>query len=113
MVKQKLPLNIALEGNSPSVILSAVEAGLGFAALPFCSACRLYREGRVTLAPITELQVLWTFIQAREQPLSTAGERLKAFLQETIAERVALGSWRFAKLVCQPGAAHAMTTMSK
>jgi LysR family nitrogen assimilation transcriptional regulator len=99
MAERKLPLSIAFEGNSPSFILMAVESGLGFTALPFCSAYRLHREGRVTLAPISELEVSWTFVHAREQPLSTAGERLQALLRETVAGQVASGNWRFARLL--------------
>lgn len=99
MAERKLPLKIALEGNSPTLVMMAVEAGLGFSALPFCSAYRAHREGRVTLAPIAGVEVSWTFIQSREQPLSTAGERLKALLRETVASQIKSGAWRFAKLV--------------
>jgi LysR family transcriptional regulator, nitrogen assimilation regulatory protein len=99
MAERKLPLKIGLEGNSPTFVLMAVESGLGLTALPFCSAYRLYREGRVTLASIAGVDVSWTFIQSREQPLSTAGERLKALLHETAASQVASGTWRFANVL--------------
>jgi LysR family nitrogen assimilation transcriptional regulator len=99
MARRKLPLNVVMEGNSPNFILSAVEAGLGFTALPFCSAYRLHLDGRLALAPIKNLQVTWTFIQARDQPLSTAGERMKELLRETVTERIALKQWRFARML--------------
>jgi LysR family nitrogen assimilation transcriptional regulator len=99
MAERKLPLNVAFEGNSPNFVLMAVEAGLGFTTLPFCSAYRLHSEGRVTLAPVDGLEVSWTFIQAREQPLSAAGEKLKGLLRETVAGQLAAGNWRFAKLM--------------
>jgi len=99
MAEQKLPLKIGLEGNTPTLVLTAVESGLGFTALPFCSAYRLYREGRVTLAPIRDVDVSWTFIHAREQPLSTAGERLKALLRDTMVGQVESGTWRFARIL--------------
>jgi LysR family transcriptional regulator, nitrogen assimilation regulatory protein len=99
MAERKFPLDIAFEGNSPNLILLAVEAGLGFTALPFCSAYRFFRDGRVTLAPIDELEVSWAFVQSREQPLSTAGELLKATLRETVGSQIAAGNWQMARLV--------------
>jgi LysR family transcriptional regulator, nitrogen assimilation regulatory protein len=102
MAKRKLPLNIGLEINSPSFALAAVEAGLGYTTFPFCSAYRLHGEGRVVLAPIPEMQVSWTFIQARDQLLSVAGERLKELLLETIVGQVTSGTWRFATMKQTP-----------
>ncbi|RXG99345.1 LysR family transcriptional regulator [Bradyrhizobium zhanjiangense] len=99
MAERKFPLDIAFEGNSPTLIMLAVEAGLGFATLPFCSAYRFLRDGRVSLAPIRHLDVSWAFVQSREQPLSTAGKQLKATLRETIASQIASGDWALAKLL--------------
>jgi LysR family nitrogen assimilation transcriptional regulator len=99
LAERKLPLNIAFEGNTPHLVMHAVEAGLGYAALPFCSAYRFQREGRVAVAPIDRLQVSWAFVQSREQPLSTAGETLKKVLRETVEARIASGDWPGAKVV--------------
>jgi LysR family nitrogen assimilation transcriptional regulator len=93
MAERKLPLNVAFEGNTPHLIMHAIEAGLGYTTLPFCSAYRFYREGRVAVAPIDQLRVSWAFVQSREQPLSTAGEVLKNVLRETVASRIASGEW--------------------
>lgn len=100
MAERKLPLTVAFEGNTPHLVMHAVEAGLGYTTLPFCSAYRLYRERRVAVAPIDQLQVSWAFVQSREQPLSTAGEVLKNVLRETVESRIASGDWPGAKLVC-------------
>jgi LysR family transcriptional regulator, nitrogen assimilation regulatory protein len=99
MAERKLPLNVAFEANTPHLIMHAIEAGLGYTTLPFCSAYRFYREGRVALAPIDQLRVSWAFVQSREQPLSTAGEILKNVLRETVASRIASGDWPGAELV--------------
>ena len=99
MAERKLPLNVAFEGNTPHLVMHAVEAGLGYATLPFCSAYRFYCDGRVAVAPIDQLEVSWAFVQSREQPLSTAGEVLKNVLRETVQSRVACGDWTGAKLV--------------
>jgi LysR family nitrogen assimilation transcriptional regulator len=99
MAERKFPLSIAFEGNSPTLIMLAVEAGLGFAALPFCSAYRFFNEERVTLAPIDQLIVSWAFVQSREQPLSTAGEQLKVTLRETVSSQIGSGAWPAAKLL--------------
>ncbi len=99
MADRKLPLNVVMEGNSPTFILNAVEAGLGFTALPFCSAYRLARDGQLSVAPIRHLRVRWTFIQSRDQPLPLAGEHMKALLRQTVAERIASQEWRFARLL--------------
>ncbi|KWV56004.1 hypothetical protein AS156_05180 [Bradyrhizobium macuxiense] len=99
MAERKFPLDVAFEGNSPTLIMLAVEAGLGFATLPFCSAYRFLCEGRVSLAPIRHLDVSWALVQSRERPLSAAGEQLKVTLRETIASQIASGSWAMAKLL--------------
>ena len=75
-----------------------VEEGAGFTTLPFCSAYRRLREGRVCLAPIEGVEVSWTLIQAREQPLSTAGERMKSLLRDVATERVAAGEWKLCRV---------------
>jgi LysR family transcriptional regulator, nitrogen assimilation regulatory protein len=99
MAEKKLPLTLAFEGNAPHTVLGAVEAGLGFTALPFCSAYRLFGERRLSLAPIKNIEVSWSFIQARDQPLSTAGERMKAMLREIVAEQVSSGQWKLARVL--------------
>ncbi len=96
--ERRLPFRVALEGNTPQLVLALVEAKLGFTALPYCSAHRLFREGRVTVAPIRGVEVSWTLIHAREQPLSTAGERMKRLLRDVAGEQIAAGQWRRARL---------------
>ena len=96
MAEQKLPLKVAFEGNTPQSVLAAVEAGMGFTALPFCSACSLYHEGRLSVAPIADLEISWSIIQSREQPLSTAGERMKVMLRDIALEQVSSGKWQCA-----------------
>ncbi len=98
MAERKLPLNLALEANTPQMILGAAQAGLGFAVLPFCSAYRLLQQGQVSLSPIEGIEVVWTLIQAREQPLSAAGERMKALLREVAYARIAAGEWPLARV---------------
>ena len=58
LAERKLPLDVAFEGNTPHLVMHAVEAGLGYATLPFCSAYRFHREGRVAVAPIDRTRVL-------------------------------------------------------
>jgi LysR family nitrogen assimilation transcriptional regulator len=98
LAQHKLPLDVKLEGTTPHLLLSLVEEGAGFTTLPFCSAYRRLREGRVCLAPIESVEVSWTVIQAREQPLSTAGERMKSLLREIATERVAVGEWKLCRV---------------
>lgn len=93
MGERKLPLRIAFEGSTPQLVLASVERGLGFATLPFCSASRLFYQGRVRLAPIAGLEVTWNIIQSREQPLSMAGERMKDVLREVAREQVSSQMW--------------------
>lgn len=96
--ERRLPLRIGLEGNTPQLVLSMVEEGLGYTALPYCSAHRLFNEGRVTMAPIRGVEVSWTLIHSRDQPLSTAGERMKLMLRDIVREQMAAGHWRRARL---------------
>jgi LysR family nitrogen assimilation transcriptional regulator len=98
LAERKLPLKLTLEGNTPHLLLGLVEEGAGFAALPFCSAYRHHRDGRVSLAPISGIEVSWTLIQAREQPLSTAGERMKSLLREIASRRITSGEWKLCRL---------------
>ncbi|MES2937926.1 MAG: LysR substrate-binding domain-containing protein [Pseudomonadota bacterium] len=98
MAERKLPLNVVLETNTPHMTLAAVRAGMGYAALPFCSGYKLLGEGLVSIAPIQDLHVVWTLIQAREQPLSTAGERMKAMLREVAYEQIAAKHWQLARI---------------
>ena len=98
LAQQKLPLDLKLEGTTPHLLLGLVEEGAGFTTLPFCSAYGRLREGRVCLAPIEGVEVSWTLIQAREQPLSTAGERMKLLLRDIATERVADGEWKLCRV---------------
>lgn len=98
MAERKFPLNIALEANTPQMVMSAVQGGLGFGTLPFCSAYRLLEQGLVSVAPIGDVQVVWNIIQAREQALSTAGDRMKALLREVAHDHIAAGRWQLAKV---------------
>ncbi len=99
MAKRKLRMNVAMEATTPQLLLTAVEQGLGYAVLPSCSAYRWNNEGRVTFAPIADLEVSWTIVQARDQPLSTSGDYLKAVLAEVVRERITSGVWRLATLL--------------
>lgn len=98
MAERKLPLNIAFEGNSPALLLAAVQSGLGYATLPYCSAVRHVEAGTVSIAPIDSIEVSWASIHSREQPLSTAGERMMETLRDTAAEAIESGRWRLARL---------------
>jgi len=98
MAERKLPLNIAMEANTPQMVMGGVQGGLGFGTLPFCSGFKQLEQGLVSLAPIEDMQVVWNLIQAREQPLSTAGERMKALLRDVAYEQIAAKNWRLAKV---------------
>lgn len=99
MARLKLPMHVAMEASTPQLLLTAVEQGLGYAVLPSCSAYRWSGEGRVTFAPIAGLTVSWTTVQARDQPLSAAGDRLKAMLAQIVRKSVMAGAWPLATLI--------------
>lgn len=98
LTRRKLAASGVLEVNTPQLAVTLVEAGTGWTILPFCSVFRLFNERKVAIAPINELEIAWTFIQARDRQLSLAGEHVKRVLAHIAAEQAASGKWLLAQM---------------
>ena len=96
--KAGLPLRMALEINTPKLLVSAVEAGLGFGVLAYCASHMQFAQDRVSVAPIYELDVSWSIIHSRESPLSRAGIFMRDLFLSVARDRTETGHWRNTRL---------------
>jgi len=87
-------LNVIMEVNTPSSILSLVEHGAGYTVLPGCASYRQRQRGSVSVAPVRGFKVVWTLVRNRNpaQPaLASATERK---IHELIRRQSSAGLWR-------------------
>jgi len=92
--KADLSLRMALEINTPKLLVAAVEAGLGFGVLTYCASHTQFAQDRVSVAPIRGHYVSWSIIHSRDGPLSRAGAFMQEVFLSVARERVEAGHWR-------------------
>jgi LysR family nitrogen assimilation transcriptional regulator len=97
--EQKLPLRIAAEINTPKLVVTAVEAGLGFAVVAYCASHSRLLQKELSVAPIRDQIVSWSIIHSRENPLSRAGKLMQELFVSIARNRIDSGHWRNAKLL--------------
>ena len=93
-----LPLNIVMEANSSPALLGAVEAGVGYTVLPFSGGYKARLHGRISIAPIADVEVHWNTVQPRTHALSTGAMRLLDLLLATARSQIASGLWLNARM---------------
>jgi LysR family nitrogen assimilation transcriptional regulator len=88
-------LDVIMEVNTPSLILSLVEHGIGFTVLPGCASHRQRELGRVVASPLRGFKVVWTLAKSRTpaQPALVAAVERK--IRQLVAEHAKRGLWRF------------------
>jgi LysR family transcriptional regulator, nitrogen assimilation regulatory protein len=88
-------LDVIMEINTPSLILSLVERGIGFTVLPGCASHRQRESGRVVASPLRDLKVVWTLAKSKTpaQPALVAAVERK--IRQLVAEQAKRGLWRF------------------
>lgn len=96
-----LPLDVVMEANSSAALLGAVEAGVGYTVLPFSGGYRMQLHGRMSIAPIADIEVTWNTIQLRSHALSTAGTRMLELLRSMARGQIDCGLWRYARMPTQ------------
>lgn len=94
-------LQPALETNSTRLLCELVTRGVGFTVLPYSAIHALHRSGQLSAAPIEELQIRWTLINAKDRSLSLAGHKLRERLTEVLRRQSGLGWWLGARWVDQ------------
>lgn len=97
--EQGLPLKISAEINTPKLIVSAVEAGMGYAVLGYCASHARLAQRKVSVSPIRNQMVSWSIIHSRESPLSHAGKLMQELFFSVARDRIETGQWRTAKLM--------------
>ena len=88
-------LDVIMEVNTPSLILSLVERGIGFTVLPGCASLRQRESGRVVASPLRDLKVVWTLAKSKTpaQPALVAAVERK--IRQLVAEQAKRRLWRF------------------
>ena len=87
-------LQPALETNSARLLCELVTRGVGFTVLPYSAIHTLHRSGRLSAAPIDDLQVRWTLVNAKDRSLPLAGHKLRERLTELLRRHSGAGWWR-------------------
>jgi len=95
-------LNLAAEINTPKLIVSAVEAGLGFAVTAYCACHAKLAQKEVSASPIQGLRVSWSIIHSRESPLPLSGRLIEDLFISIAKERINSGLWLNARLLAAP-----------
>jgi LysR family nitrogen assimilation transcriptional regulator len=88
-------LDVIMEINTPSLILSLVQHGIGFTALPGSASYRQRELGGVVASPLRGLKVVWTLAKNKTpaQPALVAAVERK--IRQLVAEQAKRGLWRF------------------
>jgi LysR family transcriptional regulator, nitrogen assimilation regulatory protein len=88
-------LDVIMEINTPSLILSLVQHGIGFTVLPGCASHRQRELGSVVASPLRGFKVVWTLAKSRTpaQPALVAAVERK--IRQLVAEQAKRGLWRF------------------
>lgn len=87
--------NVVAEINAPSLLVQAVQAGLGFAILPSCALDETLRGGAVDLADLRDVRLTRTACLGTSMlfPISTAAERVHGVVEELVTSSVRAGQW--------------------
>lgn len=83
----------ALETNSTRLLCELVTRGVGFTVLPYSAIHTLHRSGQLSAAPIDDLQIRWTLVNAKDRSLSLAGHKLRERLTELLQRHSSVGWW--------------------
>jgi len=88
-------LDVIMEINTPSLILSLVQHGIGVTVLPGSASHRQRELGVVVASPLRGFKVVWTLAKSRTpaQPALVAAVERK--IRQLVAEHAKCGLWRF------------------
>ncbi len=82
---QRRRLQIKVEMNSMSLMMSSICNGTGFAVLPRCALAGLPKDHGVRAEPVENLNISWVITSSKERYQSTAAIKLKQMLLEQAA----------------------------
>ncbi|HEX7891796.1 MAG TPA: LysR substrate-binding domain-containing protein [Ramlibacter sp.] len=87
--------HVVAEINAPSLLVGAVEAGLGFAILPSCALDERLRHGVLDVAELRDAKLTRTACVGSSLlfPITTAAERVQGLLEQLVARSVEEGRW--------------------
>ena len=88
-------LDVIMEINTPSLILSLVERGVGFTVLPGCASYRQRELGLVVASPLRNFQVVWTLARSRTPAQPALVAIVERKIRQLIAGQAKRGLWRF------------------
>jgi LysR family transcriptional regulator, nitrogen assimilation regulatory protein len=91
--RHRVSLQIIMEVNTPSTILSLVEAGAGYSVLPGCASYTQRARGTLSAAPIRGFKIVWSMVRRHtaSQPTLVAAAETK--LRELMRSHARLGLW--------------------
>lgn len=88
-------LDVIMEINTPSLILSLVERGIGFTVLPGSASHRQRELGLVVASPLRGLNVVWTLAKSRTPAQPALVAAVERRIRRLVAEQAKHGLWRF------------------
>ena len=86
-----------VETNSARLLCDLVMRGVGYTVLPYSAIHVAHRSGQLSAAPIDQLEVCWTLVNARDRSLSLAGHKLREGLTDLLRHQSGQGWWRGAR----------------
>lgn len=79
-----LRLNVISEVNTPSTMLSLVEAGAGYSVLPGCASYMQRARGTISVAPVRGFKIVWSMVHNHNTPQPTLVSAVEEKLRELI-----------------------------
>lgn len=87
----------ALEVEGQPLAFDLVRRGLGYTVLPWCAVEAEIAAGRMSGAPIEDFAISWILAVNRARAGAPAVRAMVDMLRDTVAARVADGTWKMAK----------------
>jgi LysR family nitrogen assimilation transcriptional regulator len=91
--RHHVPLQIITEVNTPSTILSLVEAGAGYSLLPGCASYTQRARGTLSAAPIRGFKIVWSMVRNHTASQPTLVAAAEAKLRELVRSHGRRGLW--------------------
>ncbi len=86
-------LNVVMEVNTPSSILSLVERGVGYTVLPGSASYRQRQHKLVSASPLRDFKVVWTMVRNRNPAQPTLVLAAEKKIRELIRSQSKSGLW--------------------
>jgi LysR family transcriptional regulator, nitrogen assimilation regulatory protein len=92
-------LQSRLEAETLSLCLELTRRGLGFTIMPFCALQGSQASKDLSLAPISNLRIIWCLHVNRARAHSTNVHAVAEALRAFLAAQITSGAWRLAELI--------------